>query len=375
MTENSSASGVFQNLTIVDVSGSVATSYAAKLFADYGALVINMEPSAGFPTRGLKPLLPSGESAMHGYLHTNKKSVIGYRAYLKDEPAIVNADLVIYDPNHLPRPDYLADIERNTCAISWYGLTGPYAAMQGSDATVHALSGLMRGIGTPEGPPIIPPGYQAQIIGGLSAFNGALGHLLAINLGNLNSVFQLDASILEANMCFTDLAAINAYNDNPLPPRMGINRFPPTYPLGIWPCKDGWLGVTALTPGQWKAFCKLLDMEHFAEVELFQSSVSRLESSDLLEPEILQALSQHSAEELFYKGQAMRIPLARVPTMEELFEVDQYSSRNAFSTVTVGEETFSAPSTPFRLFATPPHFGGTVADLGADNHRWSTTHE
>ena len=129
-----------------------------------------------------------------------------------------------------------------------------------------------------------------------------------------------------------------------------------------------------MTPSP-EAFCKLLDMEHFADVELFQSSVSRLESSDLLEPEILQALSQHSAEDLFYRGQAMRIPLARVPTMEELFNVDQYSSRNAFSQVTIGDDAFHAPSTPFRLFATPPHFGGPVAGLGADNYRWSVTHE
>jgi len=106
-------------------------------------------------------------------------------------------------------------------------------------------------------------------------------------------------------------------------------------------------------------------------VELFQSSVSRLESSDLLEPEILQKLLEHSAEDLFYRGQAMRIPLARVPTMEELFSVDQYTSRNAFSQVSVGDEVFAAPSTPFRLFATPPHFGGPVAELGADSHRWT----
>jgi hypothetical protein len=36
--------GVFHDLTVVDVSGSVATSYAAKLFADYGAVVVNLEP-------------------------------------------------------------------------------------------------------------------------------------------------------------------------------------------------------------------------------------------------------------------------------------------------------------------------------------------
>ena len=176
-------------------------------------------------------------------------------------------------------------------------------------------------------------------------------------------------------MCLTDLAAINAYLGNPLPPRMGINRFPPTYPLGIWPCKDGWLGVTNLTPGQWKAFCKLLELEHFADIELFQSSVSRLESADILEPEILAALSNHSAEDLFYRGQAMRIPLARVPTMEQLFEVDQYRSRQAFSEVQAAGESFAAPSTPFRLFATPPHFGGPVAALGAHNSVWSSGHE
>ena len=118
----------------------------------------------------------------------------------------------------------------------------------------------------------------------------------------------------------------------------------------------------------------MLDLEHFADIELFQSSVSRLESADLLEPEILAALSKHSAEDLFYRGQAMRIPLARVPTMEELFDVDQYRSRQAFSQVEAAGETFAAPSTPFRLFSTPPNLGGPVAGLGADNMLWSADH-
>ena len=366
--------GVFHDLTVVDVTGSVATSYAAKLFADYGAVVVNLEPADGFDTRTLMPLMANGDSAMHAYLHTNKQSVVRSHPHLTNEPVLGWADLVMFDPHCLPQADSLFGIKTNTCAISWYGLTGRYSSMSGSDATIHALSGLMRGIGTPQGPPIIPPGFQAQIIGGLSAFNGAVGHLLAQRMGNRHDHFQLDASVLEANMCFTDLAAINAYMGNPQPPRMGINRFPPTYPLGIWPCKDGWLGVTNLTPGQWKAFCKLLDLEDFADIELFQSSVSRLESADILEPDILAALSRHSAEDLFYRGQAMRIPLARVPTMEELFHVDQYRSRQAFSQVNAAGESFAAPSTPFRLFSTPPHLGGPVAGLGADNALWSADH-
>ena len=41
--------------------------------------------------------------------------------------------------------------------------------------------------------------------------------------------------------------------------------------------------------------------------------MNRLEAADLIEPMILEKLQEHSAEELFYKGQQARIPLARVP--------------------------------------------------------------
>ncbi len=362
----------FDGLNIADISGTVATSYACKLFADYGATVTNVEPAQGFPTRQLKPLLPKvlgGEtlSAMHGYLHCNKASVVGNHNDLTAEPAVTQADLIVYDPATLPSTDSLAGISTNTCAISWFGLTGPYAQYQGSDGVIQALTGLMKGIGEEDGPPIIPNGVQAQIVGGLSAFNGALGHLLGQLMGNLTEPFALDNSIFEANMCMTDLLAINAFNENPLPPRMGINRFPPTYPLGIWPCKDGWLGVTALTPSQWQAFCQLLSLDDFIGVEFFNASINRLASADVLEPAIIQALALYSAEALFDKGQAMRIPLARVPTMEELFSVDQYVSRQAFSSISMDDTTFLAPSIPFRLFATPPHFGGRVAALGENN--------
>ena len=104
--------GVFQDLTIIDVSGSVATSYAAKLFSDYGAVVINLEPTHGFATRKLSPLLANGDSAMHAYLNTNKHSVIASRSRLMDEPTLGQADLVIYDPESLSSAGDLSGHER-----------------------------------------------------------------------------------------------------------------------------------------------------------------------------------------------------------------------------------------------------------------------
>ena len=358
----------FEDLLIVDVSGTIATAYAAKLFADYGARVVNVEPLEGFPTRMLEPFLENGSSAMHGYLNANKESVSTDIPVM--HPAVAAADLVLLDPSSAS----MDGIESSICALSWFGLNGPYAGYEGSDAAIQALTGLMLGIGEAEGPPIVPQGHHAQMIGGLSAFNGALAYLLGQladgDGGRAGPTFFLDASIFEANMCFTDLGPINAYNANPLPFRMGINRFPPTYPLGIWPCRDGWLGVTCLSPAQWQAFCRLLELDDFADMPLFQSSVARLEAADVLEPIILEALSRYSAEDLFYRGQAMRIPLARVPTMDELFGVDQYVQRRAFSEYSSGGESFQGPSNPFHLLKTPPVFGGDTAELGADNKRW-----
>ena len=108
------ASQVFCDLTVVDVSGSVATSYASKLFADYGASVINVEPPEGFRTRRLKPMLSSGNSAMHGYLHANKYSVLASRSLFQDEPGASQADLVSFDPAHRPNKDYLTGTANTT---------------------------------------------------------------------------------------------------------------------------------------------------------------------------------------------------------------------------------------------------------------------
>ena len=367
MKKNASQNAPFDDLLVVDIGGTIATGYAAKLYADYGARVVNVEPENGFATRQVGPFLSNGDSALHGYLHANKEHVVEANSLL-DHPAIAAADLVLLDPNTLPSPLSVEDFNTNVCAISWFGLNGPYAKYQATDQAIYALIGLMQGVGKPGEPPIIQTGYHGQILGGVSAFNGSLGYLFGQR--DKTSAFLLDASILEANLCLTELGAIASFNDMPLPQRMGINRFAPTYPLGIWPCKDGWLGVTVLNPGQWLAFCELLGLPDLAVNPEYQSSMARLNAAHIIEPRILEALSNKSAEDLFYKGQDQRIPLARVPTMAELFSVDQYKERQVFSEFISDGIQFEGPSCPFRLMETPPKMGGEVSRLGADNALW-----
>ena len=353
------------DILVLDVSGSVSTTYCAKLFADYGATVINLEPDAGFPTRRLPPHIQSvgGDSAMHAYLNANKKSV--QRSELstaKYATLVSQADLILDDGDG----EELVDAGLRM-SITWYGDLGPYADFVGTDAQCFALNGMLRTIGHLDGPPLIPTGYQAQIVGGMTAFIGAMGQVLARELSHSTAPTQLSTSIFESMLCFTEVGVITAYNTGQEGQRLGINRFPPTYPLGVFPCQDGWIGLTVLTPSQWHTFCELVGMSEFADVEAYQSAVGRLEAVDQLEPIICAKLLSFSAEDLFYKAQNAAVPLARVPTMEELFQVDQYVQRNAFAELDLGSgQSIIAPTIPFRLFSTPPLLGGAVAALGAD---------
>ena len=360
-----------EGLRVVDIGGSISTEYCSKIFADYGAEVINLEPDSGFETRTCPPFIDGrDDSAMHAYLNTNKLSVRKDKLRREIlEELISSADLVLNNG----KKSELSSISKGVFSdISWYGKGGDYDNFIGTDAQCFALNGMLRGLGSVEGPPIIPTGYQAQIIGGMAAFAGSLGQVLGVELGNKTCPTLVETSIYESTLCLTEVGAVSFFNTGLEGRRLGVNRFAPTYPLGVFPCKEGWIGLTVLTPSQWHAFCKLLNMEHFALVPEYQTSLGRLQDIDTIEPVIQESLLTFSSNDLFYKAQQEAIPLARVPTMEELLEVDQFVERDALTyAILSGEQRIKVPSVPFRLMDTPPTFGGYVAELGEHSERFN----
>ena len=52
--------GALSHLRIVEIGSAAATSYCARLFADFGATVQKIEPPAGDPLRRAAPLTPKG---------------------------------------------------------------------------------------------------------------------------------------------------------------------------------------------------------------------------------------------------------------------------------------------------------------------------
>ncbi len=372
------------DITVVELAGGVAGPYCARLLAAHGARIIKIEPpETGDWARRLLPRVAGvkegDHSGLFAWLNANKES-IALDADSRQDADIIrqicrHAQVVIDDRLDDQRRaaglDALSLQKVNPglmlCNVTWFGQHGPYRDYAGGDAVCAALSGLAFGIGEADGPPILPSGYGPQVIAGVTAAVSVMTALLG--QGENERGEQIDLSIQEALLILTETGAIaRSYEMDSIPQRYGINLFPPTFPMGVYRCADGWVGVTALTPAQWRAFCSLLEIPGAGDDPRFFTSLDRFIAADELDELICPRTLNWSARELVEQGQAVRIPLALVPTPDEILVQPEFVERGGLSTHTLSNHRqFQAPGIPFRLEQTPGNGSGNAP--GLDQHR------
>src|SRR3954470_9953736 len=155
--------GALSHLRIVEIGSAAATSYCARLFADFGATVRKIEPPTGDPLRRTAPLTPKGNSAWFAFLNFNKSSVAinpkdaGASSHLSE---LIAACDILLDGRDIDAADCsafdLAAIKRRNPGLihldaSWFGREGPYAQFEATDSTIRALAGLIKLVGPAEG--------------------------------------------------------------------------------------------------------------------------------------------------------------------------------------------------------------------------------
>jgi crotonobetainyl-CoA:carnitine CoA-transferase CaiB-like acyl-CoA transferase len=383
-----------EGLVVLDLSGTVATAYCGHLFASLGARVVDLEPPDGHPTRRIPPfapgLVPRDASAFHVWISAGKESLeLDLRSAAGRErlgELCRGADVLLeaFRPGELARLGVTAETLAAanpallTVSISWFGQSGPLARAPGGDPIVASMAGAVRSFGPVEGPPMLPSGHGPQIVAGASAFVGALGHLLGRERsrspaggapGGRNGGGVLDANVLEANLALSDAGTIGLFNACAVPPRLGWNRYWPTYPAGIYRASDGWIGVTAVLWTQWRSLCEMLDLPDLIAEPRYQITIERMADAELLDRRLAPALARRTVAEWFHEGQARRVPFAMVPTAEELLACEQFDARGAFSRYSLPDgATFRAPGLPFRLtsaaaVATPARSTAPAIDL------------
>jgi crotonobetainyl-CoA:carnitine CoA-transferase CaiB-like acyl-CoA transferase len=353
---------------IIEVGTGSALAYAGKLFAAFGAEVLKIEPPGGDPGRHEPPLLDAGtesrESAYFAWLNVGKASLCIPESGVQElvctadvlldgrEPGAGASGLLSHAALRAANPAL------TVVAISWFGECGPYRNYLTTDATCRALAGLIHLIGPAERPVGIND-HQADIVGGLSAYIAAMTGLFAGGR-------RMELSIHEAAMALSETQT--AYGPAGPRTRLGNNRFAGTYPIGVFKCREGWLGIGVSSPQQWRAFCELFEMPDAAVNPDYAVGVDRAARRDEIEPRFSAKLLERSAAQWFAEGLRRKIPFAIVPEMRELLAEHVFRDDGCFATVALGNASFEGPSVPLRLTQTPPVSSGRAPLAGQSSY-------
>lgn len=362
------------HLRIVEIGSSAATSYCARLFADFGADVQKVEPPAGDPLRRSAPLTPGGHSAWFGFLNFNKSSIIidasDPNALTQLTQLIEDCDILVdgrdVDAAHCPPIDIAAIQHRRPGLIyleaSWFGHKGPYAEFAATDSTVRALAGLIKLVGPVEGPPLHAPDFQTGILAGLWGFIAAASSTIARMQGGAGRSWSLN--IFESTLTLNEYLIFEAFASGDVMRRIGINRFWPNFPAGIYETKMGWLGVTAVTPEQWRAFCDMLCLSELRDDPALVFNEGRLQHIDQIERQFMPKLKMRTAQEWFAEGLKRKIPIVPLPEMSDLLQDAEKKMRGAIVPILLGDEDGLTAGSMLRLALTPPRRGGKVPAAG-----------
>jgi crotonobetainyl-CoA:carnitine CoA-transferase CaiB-like acyl-CoA transferase len=369
------APGPLVGVRVLDLTQQIAGPYCTKLFADYGAEVIKIEPpDGGDPTRRLGPFLhdePNLEkSGLFLHLNTNKKSVTldietqaGRNVLLQ---LTRDADIVVesFTPDFMPSLDLDYDafeaVNPRTVmtSISNFGRTGPYKDYAASEITLYALGGTMISTGLAERPPVKLGLTVEQFYAGMVCATATMGAFMGASLTGEGQ--HVDMSLMEIMVANQDRAVqghmIYQYT-GPGPGRTGAGNPGRTIvPVGVYPTLDGYVQFFALTP-RWDRICAMIDRPdlvndpHFTAPENFAGNAEVKEEFDGI---LLEWLLTHTKREVMELSQAAGHPCGAINTLADVFEDPHLEARGFFQTIdhpATGPLKYPGPQ--FRMSETP----------------------
>jgi len=377
--------GALSDLKVLDFGQMVSAPYCAKVFADYGADVIKVEPpTVGDAARHSGPY-PNDEpnlekSGLFFFMNTSKRGITldvsaprGRELFLDLASKV---DVLI--ENHLPKQmrslnlDYATLAKRNPnlvmISITPFGQTGPYSEWNGYDLNAYHLTGASsRYCGRPGETPLEHGTFAADYFGAVAASSWGLAAVYGRKLTGGGQL--VDVSCAEAIAAtFTGGQNIGGFaQDGIFDKRTGVGM-PQGAPATILPCKDGHVWMLALEAGQWNGLREVMGNPEWADLEMFQDMKTRAENADVIYSFILEWSMQHDKMEIMDKCQAAGCPITAVFTVEEAAQQEHLARRGYFvdlSHPVLGQ--VHSLGAPFKLPASPGAPSAAAPMLGQHN--------
>lgn len=379
-TECEGALTGYRVLDLADVKG----AYCTKLLADLGAEVIKVESPDGDPTRRVPPFagdVPGFERSLP-FLFRNANK-LGITLNLDTDSGkgifarlVRSADVLVesFAPGFMTNRglDYGSLHEINPglimASITEFGQSGPYRDWKGSPIVDIALSTDLIEAGFPDKPPCSLPGMPAYDATSVMA---AMSIVLALfERGSSSEGHYIDVSVHQnARLAlYPWMVTLHSYNRTPDGPppapemRMGAAIFP------VYPCKDGFVRVVALSPWQWDALVKVMGEPAVLSRPEWREFLHRIANAAELYDIMVEFTKNYTMMELFESGHQAGVPIAPIVDLADFVESPQTKAREFFLDMqhpVVG--TFQYPGPPYKWTETPAAVKRSAPCLGEHN--------
>jgi len=370
----------YRVLDLADAKG----AYCTKLLADLGAEVIKVESPQGDPARALPPFaedIPDLERSLpFAFRNANK---LGITLNLETEDGkrllgrlVQSADVLVesFAPGFMAdlRLDYGSLSEINPglimASITEFGQSGPYRDWKGSPIVDLALSTDLIEAGFPDNAPCSVPGMPTYDATSVMA---AISIVLSLfERGGSGDGHYIDVSVHEnARLAiYPWMVTLHSYNrspDGPLPQperRLGAAVYP------VYPCKDGFIRVVALTPWQWDALLEVIDRPEALAGPEWRELVHRITHSAELYDIMVEFTKNYTMMELFETGHQAGVPIAPILGLSDFVDSPQTRAREFFLDMqhpVIGK--FRYPGPPYKWTETPCRVERSAPRLGEHN--------
>jgi crotonobetainyl-CoA:carnitine CoA-transferase CaiB-like acyl-CoA transferase len=349
------------DLTVLEI-GDQLGDYAAMILAGLGAEVIKLEPRDGAASRQIGPFAspsPDREQSLFFWRYNlNKKSAVLDVDRPDAHPILAalasRADVVLLSgefetvERRLALWRKLAETNSRLiiCAITPFGLDGPYRALKATDLVQMALGGIMAVCGYDPGsdgdydtPPIAPAMWHSYHLGGEYA---AVAIMAAINFRAISGEGQfIDVSVHEAvNTCTEIAIPTYVYAGQVVKRQTARHAAPNITHARLSTSADGVFMFANLSPfeREQRALAQLADQvgighvlgtPEFAQLEKEDRTAAAIYRNDLL-GEVVASLP---ANEIFTRAQALGLAWSPIRRPEDNLDDPHLQARGSFAAI------------------------------------------
>lgn len=342
---------LLEGIRVIELGGGIAGSYATKMFADYGAEVIKIEPPEGDETRRMAPFIGDEEgidrSAVYLHNNTGKKSVVldlnrdSDRESLKKLVATAGIVVESFKPGVLARwglgyEDLLAvQPTLVLTSITPFGQNGPYADYEGSELIYYGMGGPMLGNGSADREPLKLGGYmQVYQTGNVAALATLAAHMVAEEQGEPSHVdisgFEVGLTSPDRRTTFLVNYAFNGESSVRGDLLGGI------LPNGAYPTDDGYVQIMITQAWLPRMLATVQDPDmnaYFGEVAANPALFPRIETKEAIDAGMYPWLLSRTKEEVMEQGQANKWPVTPINSPAEVIRNKHFAARGFFHTV------------------------------------------